>query len=150
MSQSQFDGPLASGDKQPGTPPPVGTTVGSNIGLAVLAQSVTLQAAAGITTLIGDILLPAGSQIVQIIADTVVAFTATTAGLSVGTPGAPPGYLTGIDAKVVGRAAPVFTAGQLLAMNNIGINTIVRTSIAITGPTAVGTVQVTILYVQKG
>ena len=111
MSRTHFDGPLASGDKQAGTPG------GANVGLAVLAQQVTLQRDATLVQT-ATINLPAGSQILDIIPDVVVAYdSATSAGLTVGTPGAPPAYVAGVNAKTIGRAAPVFTGGQLLAMN---------------------------------
>jgi hypothetical protein len=141
MSQTHFSGPLASGDKQPGTPG------GSNVGLAVLAQAQMLNANAALPVS-AVFLLPPNSQIVDILVDTLVAFNGTAAPLTVGTPGAPPAYITTIDAKVVGRAAPVFSAGQLLSMANIGANTQVVVTVTPTGANTLGSVRTTLLYVQ--
>ncbi len=142
MSQTHFDGPLASGPKQPGTPG------GANVGLAVLSQTQVIQAN-GTTPLTATFLLPAGSQILEIVADTVVAWTATTASLQVGIAAGQPQYITAVDVKTVARSNPTLTAAAVLAMYNIGTNTSVVATITSTGPTAVGTTGVTVNYVQK-
>jgi len=143
MSQTHFDGPLASGPKQPGTPG------GSNVGLAVLSQAQMINANAALAVT-ANFLLPPNSQIVDIIPDTLVAWNGTTAPLSAGIAPGGPTYITALDAKVVGRGAPVYTAAALLKMANIGADTTVSVTVTPTGANTVGSTRVTVLYVQTG
>jgi hypothetical protein len=143
MSQTHFDGPVASGYKF--------GSAGANpsVGLAVLAQQQVVQAN-GAAVITANFYLPPGSQILEIIADTVVAWTATTASLTAGIVAGGPQYIAALDVKAVGRPAVVPTGAALLAMNNIGTNTLVAVTITSTGPTIIGTTGVTITYIQKG
>ncbi len=142
MAQTNFSGPLASGDRPDGTPG------GSNVGLAVLSQTALLNFDA---TLVQNVTLqlPRGSQIVQIIPDVLTAFnSATSATLTVGTASAGTQYVSGVNAKTAGRAAPTLTAAQLAAMDDIGTDRSVVTTVTSVGQPTAGQVRVTIQYVQ--
>jgi hypothetical protein len=94
--------------------------------------------------------LPAGSQILQINADVLTAFnSATSATLTVGTAAAGTQYVSGVNAKTAGRAAPTLSAAQLTAMADIGTTTSVVATVTSVGQPTAGQVRVTILYVQK-
>lgn len=141
MSQTQFDGPLASGNKAPGTPG------GDNIGLAILAQSKVINAAAA-QAVSATFKLPAGSQILEINPDVLTAFDGTTAPLTVGrTPGGSE-YMAGGNAKLLGRMNPSQTGPQLAAAADIGANETVVATVTPTGANTVGQVRVTLAYVQ--
>ncbi len=145
MAQTQFDGPLASGDKQPGTP---GLPTGGNIGLATLSQTFLVGFDA---TLVQNrtIALPAGSQIVNIFCDVLTAYnSATSATLTVGTASGGTQYASSVNARTAGRAFPTFTAAQLLAMANIGATESVVTTVTSVGQPTAGQVRVTVQYVQ--
>lgn len=143
MAQTTFSGPLASGDKE------AGISGGPNIGLAVLAQTVTINRDA---TLVqnGTINLPAGAQIVEIYADVTTAYdSATSATLSVGTASGGTQYASSVNAKTGGRNQATPSAAQAAAMLNIGTNTQVVATVTSVGQPTVGAVAVTIKYVQK-
>ena len=142
MAQTTWSGPLASGDR------PAGTSGGSNVGLAVLSQTALINFDA---TLVQNATfqLPRASHIVQIIPDVLTAFnSATSATLSVGTASGGTQYVSGVDAKTAGRAAPTLTAAQLAAMDDIGTDRSVVATVTSVGQPTAGLVRVTILYVQ--
>lgn len=142
-----FTGPLLSGTQIN----PVGAAL-SNVGLAVLSQSVAL-AHNGTNTVDGTIALPYGSQIVDILADTTTAWnSATSDTLSVGTSSGDTSYASGVDVHTAaGRIRPTFTAAQLANMLNVGGSgnsaTVVATVTPV-GSASAGSTTVTILYVQ--
>jgi hypothetical protein len=143
MSRTSFDGPLASGNKQAGSPG------GSNVGLVELAQSVLLNQN-GANNVSATMNLPPNSQILDALIDTLVAFDSTTAVLTLGmTPGASD-YVSGINVKVLARGVAAYTSPQLLAMSNIGANTAVVATVTVTGTATVGQARVTLRYVQTG
>ncbi len=140
MSASHFSGPVQVGSVQPG-----GAT--SNIGSAICAQSVVVQAAtaANVDTFID---VPSGSQIVSINADSTVAWTATTASMTIGSAAGGTQYVTGFDVKTITRGpTAAYTAAQLAALANVGSNTRIHIRVASTGANATGTTRVTVLYV---
>lgn len=141
MSQTNFSGPLASGDRAPGITSP-------NIGLVYLSQTflVTFDA-----TLVqsNSINLPASSQIVEIYADVLTAYnSATSATLTVGSAAAGTQYVTSVNAKTGGRNTTTHTAAQCTAMANITTNTAVFGTVTSVGQPTVGQVRVTVQYVQ--
>ena len=141
MAQTNFSGPLASGDRAPGVTNP-------NIGLVYLAQTflVTFDA-----TLVqsGSINLPAGSQIVEIYADVLTAYnSATSATLTIGSAAAGTQYVTSVNAKTSGRNTTTHTAAQCTAMANITTNTALFATVTSVGQPTAGQVRVTIQYVQ--
>jgi hypothetical protein len=116
-------------------------------GNAVFAQTSTNS---GVATLVQDIsfTLPANSQIVRITADVLTAYdSATSATLSAGTASGGTQYVSGVNAKTAGRAAPTLSAAQLLAMANITTNTTVVATITSVGQPTAGSVRVTVEYV---
>ena len=143
MAQTNFSGPLVSGDK------PAGATGGPNTGFVVLSQTQTINFDA---TLVQNATfrLPRGSQILNIYKDVTVAYnSATSASLTVGTASAGTQYVGSVDVKTTGRKNPTLTAAQLLAASDIGNNLDVVATVTSVGQPTAGQVIVTILYVQK-
>jgi hypothetical protein len=94
--------------------------------------------------------LPLNSQILSFNIDVTTAFdSATSATLTIGTAAAGTQYVSGVNAKTAGRAAPTLTTAQLTNMANIGSNSAVVATVTPSGATTAGTVLVTVLYVQK-
>ena len=94
--------------------------------------------------------LPASSQIINVFIDVLTAFnSATSATLTIGTAAAGTQYVSGVDAKTAGRAAPTLTATQLSNMASIGTNTSVVATVTPVGATSAGSVRVTVVYAQK-
>jgi hypothetical protein len=143
MSRTHFDGPLASGNKQAGTPG------GANVGLAVLSQTYVflVTAAAPVPAIIN---LPPGSQILEITPDTLAAFNGATATLSAGNVPGGPQYFAALDVKASARAVPVLTGAAILAMADIGTNTALHLTLTPGAGNTQGTLLVTVNYVQKG
>lgn len=142
MAVTQMNGPLLLGDRQPGDP------AGANLGGVVLSQTLVLNAN-GTNAVSGTFFVPPNSQILRVTPDVLTAFnSAVSATLTVGTAAAGTQYAGGVDARTAGRAAPVFTAAQLLAMANTGNNLAVVATITPSGATSAGQVRVTIEYVQ--
>lgn len=142
MSQTTWSGPLASGDKN------AGVVGGPNIGLAVLSQTVLINFDA---TLVQNatVYLPAGSQILEVITDTLTAYnSATSATLSVGTSSGATTYVSGVNVKTAGRTYSTHSAAQLAAMDDIGTNTTVVATVTSVGQPTAGQVRVTFTYVQ--
>jgi hypothetical protein len=142
MAQTHNNGPLASGDKLPGTPG------GNNIGLAVLSQTFLIDFDATLVQT-RSVLLPVNSQIVNIFCDVLTAYnSATSATLTVGTAAAGTQYASGVNAKTAGRTTPTFTAAQLAAMDDTGTNEGVFATVTSVGQPTAGQVRVTVNYVQ--
>ena len=142
MAQTTWSGPLASGDKA------AGITGGPNIGLATLSQTVVQNFDA---TLVQDstFYLPPNSIITAIVVDVLTAFnSATSATVSAGTATGGTQYMSSVNGKTAGRAAPTLSAAQLLAMSDITTNTtLVVTTTSVGQPTA-GKLFIRVEYVQ--
>lgn len=126
----------------------------TNVGYAVFSQSVLIdhvvEAAAGSDNVDATVVLPAGSQILQVFTDTLTAWNSvTSAGLAVGSAAGGTEYATSVDVKTDGREAPTLSAAQLAAMDDIGTNTTVHVRVAQVGNTSAGQARVTVLYVPK-
>lgn len=120
---------------------------GESVGNTVLSQTVLI-GQNSTNAVSATIKVPAGAQIITILADVLTAFnSATSAVLSVGTAAAGTQYAGSVDAKTAGRATPTFTAAQLAAMDDVGTNTSVVATVTPTGATSAGQVRVTITYV---
>ncbi len=142
MSQTNWTGPLASGDR------PAGTSGGPNIGLVVLSQTVLINRDATLVQS-ATVNLPYNSQILNILCDVLTQYdSATSATLSVGTTAGGTTYASGVNAKTGVRVTPTFTAAQLAAMANINTTGSVVATVTSVGQPAVGQVRVTIQYVQ--
>ena len=142
MAQTTWSGPLASGDKA------AGITGGPNIGLATLSQSAVQNFDA---TLVQNttFYLPPSSIITTITVDVLTAFnSATSATVSAGTSTGGTQYMSSVNGKTAGRAAPTFSAAQLLAMSNVSTNTtLVVTTTSVGQPTA-GQLFIRVEYIQ--
>ena len=141
MAFSTFTGPVRSGTVKNTT----GTTLGTidNTGVVVLSQTANLA-----LTTSAPIVLPAGSQILNIFIDVTTTFT-TSATLAVGDGTTADKYVTAITTPAAGRQTITFTATQLTAMSNIGTSD-VKITVTMAGTTAVaGAGFITIGYVQK-
>ena len=144
MSRTTWTGPLASGTLE------AGVTGGSNIGLALLSQTTLLGFDATLVQS-ASFNIPANSQIHRIDCDVLTAYdSATSATLSVGTAAAGTQYVSSVNAKTTGRAAPTLSAAQLTNMANTTTNTSVVATVTSVGQPTVGSVRITIVYIQTG
>lgn len=96
-----------------------------------------------------SITLPQNAQIVGFDIDVMTAYdSATSATLSIGSAAAGTQYVSSINAKTAGRAAPTYSAAQLLAMSNITTNTTVYATVTSVGAPGAGSVLITCNYIQ--
>jgi len=143
MSQTNWSGPLASGDR------PAGYSGGPNLGFVVLSQTVLINRAASSTSDSASINLPYNSQLLNIVVDVLTQYdSATSATLTVGTTAGGTQYASGVNAKTGVRVTPTFTAAQLAAMASTGTTGPVVATVTSVGQPTVGQVRVTYLYVQ--
>ena len=101
-----------------GTLPTSGPANAPNVGVCILQQSANIGFG---NTLVSQQLLyiPPGSKIVSIYIDVLTAFnSASSATVSIGVTSGGTDYVSGINAKVAGRATITYTAAQLAAMSN--------------------------------
>lgn len=113
--------------------------------LETYSKTITLQAAT-IASVDGQMSIPKNAKILDIFADTTVAWTAATASLTVGNAVGGAQYATGFDVKTVTRGpTAAYTAAQLTAMDNVGANTTIHFRVASTTPNATGTTKVTVM-----
>ena len=141
MAFSTFTGPVRSGTVKNTT----GTTLGTidNTGVVVLVQTASL----ALTTSTPAV-LPAGSQILDILIDVTTTFT-TSSTLAVGDGTTADAYVTAITTPAAGRQTITFSAAQLTAINNIGTSD-VQITVTMAGTTAtVGAGFITIRYAQR-
>ncbi len=143
MSFSTFSGPVRSGTVRYGS--------GENTGLVVLSQSATLPAAPGTKTVA---VLPAGSQILNVIVDTTTQFNAATT-LKLGDGTTADKYMTA--ATITGANATnnrilqsvidaQLVTGELV---NIGTSDVTLVATTTSSTATAGAATVTIQYVQK-
>ena len=154
MGITTFSGPIKAGIIKETT----GTTLGSdvkNTGQVVMAQTfstgTTLSSgasAANNTTVV----IPANSQIIDIVLDKVTAMATATAVFSVGdTVGGNATFINEYDVTVAsgaGRAYPTEEAGGTLAWADTGTSDVKLTWTS-TGATSAGEIRVTVLYQQN-
>jgi hypothetical protein len=123
--------------------------VGADLGDVVLSQSVKLQAATA-ATVEDSFYLPPGAQIISFLVDNQVLWTATTAGLTIGSASAGTQYVASLDVKANGgRTVSAITLAQAATMEGLLTSTSVNrvyVTVASTGANAVGTTRVTVLY----
>lgn len=118
-------------------------------GYVVVSQSNTITQNST-TAVSSTFTLPASSQIIDFYIDVLTAYnSATSATLTIGTAAAGTQYVSGVDAKTGGRAAPTLTTTQLSNMASIGTNTSVVATVTPVGATSAGSVRVTVVYAQK-
>lgn len=143
---TQFAGPIISGPNQY----PDANGGRGNAGYAVLSQSQVL-VQNSTNNVSATFRLPANSQIVNIFRDTDEAWNSgSSAGLTVGTAALGTQYASSLDVKTNTNPRAVWapTTAQLTAAGNIGSNTDVVATVAVSGATSAGRTRVTIEYVQ--
>jgi hypothetical protein len=145
MGTSTFSGPVRSGTVREGA--------NTNAGLAVLSQSydsgdLTGDEVGNFDVVLGR--LPAGSQIVDIVVDQVVAATAGTTTVSVGTAAGGAQLMAGVATTAGGRFRGTATAATQLAWQTGATDTTVHVrNVVGTDTLTAGRFIVTVLYVQK-
>jgi hypothetical protein len=149
MAQTYFGSALRSGS---GT-----LTDTTDGGFVVLMQTSTVTTNADGTASSTSVVIPSGSQIVNIFIDQVQnevvgGGTATAINATVGTAAAGTQYVSATDVIGGGRAALTFTAAQLAAMADVGTNTSVFLTVDPNGTisTTQGIYRFTVVYAQKG
>ena len=149
MAQTYFGSALRSGS---GT-----LTDTTDGGFVVLMQTSTVTTNADGTASSASVVIPSGSQIVDIFIDQVQnevvgGGTATAINATVGTAAAGTQYVSATDVIGGGRAALTFTAAQLAAMADVGTNTSVFLTVDPNGTisTTQGIYRFTVVYAQKG
>jgi len=154
MGITTFSGPIKAGIIKETT----GTTLGSdvkNTGQVVMAQTFSTgdtldsgASAANTTTVV----IPANSQIIDIVLDKVTVMAGATAVFSVGdTVGGNSTFINEYDITIAsgaGRAYPTEEAGGTLAWADVGTSDVKLTWTS-TGATSNGEVRVTVLYQQN-
>ena len=154
MGITTFSGPIKAGTLKETT----GTTLGSdvkNTGQVVMAQTFSTGAtldsgasAANTTTVV----IPANSQIIDIVLDKVTVMAGATAVFSVGdTVGGNSTFINEYDITIAsgaGRAYPTEEAGGTLAWADVGTSDVKLTWTS-TGATSAGEIRATVLYQQN-
>jgi hypothetical protein len=146
MSFSTFSGPLRSGTVREGS--------GRNTGLAVLAQSYDTGDLTGATVGNVDVAafkIPAGSQIVDIVVDQVVAAATGTTTVSVGSTSGGAELMAAVATTAGGRFRGTATAATQLAWqtsNSTDTQIYIRDAVG-TGTLTAGRFIVTVQYVQR-
>ena len=154
MATTTFSGPIKAGTIKATTGTTLGTDV-KNTGQVVMAQTFSTgdtldsgASAANETTVI----IPANSQIIDIVLDKVTAMGTNTAVFSVGdTVGGNATFINAYSittASGAGRAYPTTEAGGTLAWADIGTADL-RLTWTTTGATTNGEIRVTVLYQQN-
>lgn len=117
MTGTNFEAPLFVGTRPQSSP----TTPWINdSGSVVIEQDITLVVATGTSAVSGTIYVPNGSELLDVMVDTMVAFNSgTTDVLSLGTAAADTSYASGVTVHATGRVRPTFTAAQLINMGNV-------------------------------
>jgi hypothetical protein len=145
MGQSLFSGPIKAGT--------VKENAGVNVGNVVLSQSydsgdLTGDEVGNFDVQLGT--LPAGAQIVDIVVDQVVAATAGTTTVSVGTASGGAQLMAGVATTAGGRFRGTPTAATQLAWQTGAADTAVWVrNVVGTDTLTAGRFIVTVLYVQK-
>ena len=149
MGITTFSGPIKAGTIKDTT----GTTLGSNIanvGQVVMTQTFSADLSGGaLAAVVTDVVIPANSQIIDLVIDVITAANTTT-NLSVGdTVGGAATvlntYASGTDA---GRKYPTTQAGAALAWQDTGA-TDIQLTVTASAATTAGLVRFTVLYAQN-
>jgi hypothetical protein len=141
VGSTTWSGPIKAGTIREGAD--------ANVGYAVLSQSQVITFDADLTQE-AVFKLPANSQIIDIISDTLTQYdSATSATLTVGSASAGTQYAGSVNAKTAGRQRPTFTGAQLAAMDDIGTNTDVYATVTSVGQPTAGSLRITVVYAQQ-
>ena len=154
MGTTTFSGPIKAGSIQQTTGTDLGTNV-KNIGQVVMAQTFSTgtalssgASAANDTTVV----IPANSQIIDIVLDKPTVMAGATCVFSIGdTVGGNASFLNSYSVTIasgVGRAYPTTEAGGALAWADVGTSDVKLTWTS-AGATSAGEIRATILYQQN-
>ena len=149
MSSTTFSGPIKAGTIKETTGTVVGTDM-KNVGQVVMAQSHAIDLSSGaIAAGATNVIIPANSQIIDIVFDIITAASGST-NISVGKVG---GSATAfVNAYTIGTTAgrqyPTTKAGGALAWEDVGTSD-VRMNVTNSAATSAGEVRLTFLYQQN-
>jgi len=149
MGTTTFSGPIKAGTIKETT----GTTVGTdmkNTGQVLMAQTASVDLSSGaIAASALDIIIPANSQLVDIVFDSITAASGAT-NISIGKVGGlATAYVnTFAIGTTVGLKRPTTEAGGALAWEDVGTSD-VRFNVTNSAATSAGELRVTIMYLQN-
>ena len=149
MATTTFSGPIKAGTINNTT----GTTLGSDIkntGQVLMAQTASVDLSSGaIAASALDIVIPANSQLVDIVFDSITAASGAT-NISIGkVGGAATAYVnTFAIGTTVGLKRPTTEAGGALAWEDVGTSD-VRFNVTNSAATSAGELRVTVMYLQN-
>ena len=149
MANTTFSGPIRAGNIKNTTGTTVGTNI-ANVGYVVMTQTFSADLSGGaLAASVTDVVIPANSQIIDLVIDVITAANTTT-NLSVGdiVGGAATvlnTYASGTDA---GRKYPTTQAGAALAWQDTGA-TDIQLTVTASAATTAGLVRFTVLYAQN-
>ena len=149
MAQTNFSGPITAGNIRNTTGTTIGTDI-ANVGQVVMTQTHLIDLSGGaLAADVTNIVIPANSQIIDVVIDSVVAASGAT-NLSVGDVAG--GAATIINTYAlgtgVGRKYPTTEAGGALAWSDVG-TTDIRLTITASAATNAGSTRLTVLYSQN-
>ena len=149
MAQTTFSGPILAGTIKNTTGTTVGTDI-KNTGQVLMAQTAAVDLSAGaIAASALDIVIPANSQLVDIVFDSITAASGAT-NISIGKVGGlATAYVnTFAIGTTVGLKRPTTQAGGALAWEDVGTSD-VRFNVTNSAATNAGELRVTIMYLQN-
>ena len=149
MANTTFSGPILAGSIKYTTGTTVGTDI-KNTGQVVMSQTFALDLSSGaVAAEVTNVVIPANSQIIDIVLDQITAANTTT-NYSVGDVAGGAAtllntYASGTDA---GRKYPTTQAGGALAWEDVG-TTDIRLTVTSSAVTTSGEIRFTVLYSQN-
>ena len=149
MAQTTFSGPILAGTIKNTTGTTVGTDI-KNTGQVLMAQTASVDLSSGaIAASALDIVIPANSQLVDIVFDSITAASGAT-NISIGkVGGAATAYVnTFAIGTTVGLKRPTTEAGGALAWEDVGTSD-VRFNVTNSAATSAGELRVTVMYLQN-
>jgi hypothetical protein len=149
MAQTTFSGPILAGTIKNTTGTTVGTDI-KNTGQVLMAQTAAVDLSGGaIAASALDIVIPANSQLVDIVFDSITAASGAT-NISIGQVGGlATAYVnTFAIGTTVGLKRPTTEAGGALAWEDVGTSD-VRFNVTNSAATNAGELRVTIMYLQN-
>ena len=149
MAQTTFSGPILAGTIKNTTGTTVGTDI-KNTGQVLMAQTAAVDLSGGaIAASALDIVIPANSQLIDIVFDSITAASGAT-NISLGqVGGAATAYVnTYAIGTTVGRKYPTTEAGGALAWEDVGSSD-TRFNVTNSAATTAGELRVTVLYQQN-
>ena len=149
MAITNFSGPITAGNIRNTTGTTIGTNI-ANVGQVVMTQTFAADLSGGaIAAAVQNVVIPANSQIIDIVIDQITAANTTT-NYSIGDVAGGAAtllntYASGTDA---GRKYPTTQAGGALAWSDVG-TTDIRLTITASAATNAGSTRLTVLYSQN-